>query len=335
MFLHSGIIGLVLSETLLVVYLVLASALALTIIRKWDPGSASETQLKLEQRTYLVSTIMTFVMGINLIGVFLFVYTVDDLHRLFVGAMCATGTLNANPIGWWALLSKTVLFFLSALWLLLNHIDQKAEDYPLVNTKYTMLLFLTPLYMLDLGLSLWYFKGLDPSVITSCCGSLFSESGTKLTSTLVGLPPYETMVVFFAASFTLFLLFVLNLRFSVSWLRYALGGFGLLYLGLSIVSVISFISVYYYELPTHHCPFDILQKEYHYVGYPLYGSLFITCLCAMGAGLTELFRHRGSLSMVLGSVQRRLLKAGLFSLVVFVGLVLYPMVFSDFSLFGY
>jgi len=40
------------------------------------------------------------------------------------------------------------------------------------------------------------------------------------------------------------------------------------------MAILSFISVYFYELPTHHCPFCILQKEYGYVGYPLYLTLF-------------------------------------------------------------
>ena len=35
---------------------------------------------------------------------------------------------------------------------------------------------------------------------------------------------------------------------------------------VSLASILSFISLYFYELPTHHCPFCILQKEYGYIG---------------------------------------------------------------------
>ncbi|RME66430.1 MAG: hypothetical protein D6778_04785, partial [Nitrospirae bacterium] len=76
MFLHPGIIAILISEGLLVVYLALASVVAITVLRRWDPASATDTQLSLERRTYLISTVMAFVMGINLLGVFLFVYTV-------------------------------------------------------------------------------------------------------------------------------------------------------------------------------------------------------------------------------------------------------------------
>jgi hypothetical protein len=35
---------------------------------------------------------------------------------------------------------------------------------------------------------------------------------------------------------------------------------------VALASIVSFISLYIYELPSHHCPFDILQKEYCYIG---------------------------------------------------------------------
>jgi hypothetical protein len=50
---------------------------------------------------------------------------------------------------------------------------------------------------------------------------------------------------------------------------------------VSVLSLISFISLYFYKLPTHHCLFCILQKEYGYIGYPLYPALLgatITCM---------------------------------------------------------
>ena len=42
---------------------------------------------------------------------------------------------------------------------------------------------------------------------------------------------------------------------------------GILFL-IAATSIFSFISLYVYELPTHHCPFCVLQREYGYVGYP-------------------------------------------------------------------
>jgi len=48
-----------------------------------------------------------------------------------------------------------------------------------------------------------------------------------------------------------------------------------LYLVTSIISLIVFFGTYIYELPTHHCPFCFLQKEYYHIGYLIYILLFI------------------------------------------------------------
>ena len=39
---------------------------------------------------------MTYPFGFQLASLFLFIYTADHLHPLFVGAMCAAGTLYVN-----------------------------------------------------------------------------------------------------------------------------------------------------------------------------------------------------------------------------------------------
>ena len=80
-----------------------SARLGVTILRRWDLTSGSELQLALERRTYLVSTILTNAFGFQLVSLFLLVFTADRLHTQFVGAMCATGSLNANPVGWTAL----------------------------------------------------------------------------------------------------------------------------------------------------------------------------------------------------------------------------------------
>ena len=65
---------------------------------------------------------------------------------------------------------------------------------------------------------------------------------------------------------------------------------------VSIASILSFVSVYLYELPTHHCPFCILQGEYRYIGYPLYLTLLGGTVSGMGVGMLMPFREIRSLS---------------------------------------
>jgi len=70
--------------------------------------------------------------------------------------------------------------------------------------------------------------------------------------------------------------------------------------------VVAVVSPYVYELPTHHCPFCLLQREYHWLGYPLYGSLLLGAVAAMGAGALQPFRRVASLAEAVPDMQRRL-----------------------------
>ena len=70
---------------------------------------------------------------------------------------------------------------------------------------------------------------------------------------------------------------------------------GTLAFPVSVAALISFISLYFYELPTHHCPFCILQREYHYVGYLIYVTLLGGGIAAAGVWALMPFRSVPSL----------------------------------------
>jgi uncharacterized integral membrane protein len=98
--------------------------------------------LILERRTYIISTILAYLFGFQLLSLFLYIFTADHLHTLFVGAMCAAGTLYVNAYGYPALIMKVINFLLAGLWLILNYADNRAYDYPLIRKKYFFLLII-------------------------------------------------------------------------------------------------------------------------------------------------------------------------------------------------
>src|SRR5208282_2853398 len=104
---------------------------------------------------------------------------------------------------------------------------------------------------------------------------------------------------------------------------------------VSIISLISFFSLYYYELPSHHCPFDILHKEYYYIGYPLYLCLFGGTVTGLGMGLLMPFRKVTSLRETIPVTQKRLTALALVCLLIFTVMVTYRMVSTPFRLEGY
>ena len=327
---NPGIIALSSASLLVAAFAAYASLAGLRIIRYWDLKSGTPTQLNLERKTYLVSVIFAYVSAFQLLSLFMFIYTAEHIHTLFVGAMCAAGTFNADGYGYPTLVLKGVNFFLCGVWLVVNHADNRAVDYPLIRFKYKFLLVITGLLFLEAFLQIRYFTGLKVDIITSCCGTLFSEETKEIGGQLASLPFRPTMILFF-------LTLVLILRIGIHFLVTGRGArwFGRLAtwaLVLSVASVISFISVYYYELPTHHCPFCLLQKDYHYIGYALYLSLLPAGIFGAAVGVLERFSTKDSLREIVPVLQKRLCILSMSAYVLFMIISLYPMVFSDFVL---
>jgi len=326
--LHPGVLGLLIGGAVVVALMVTGSLIGIRILRSWDPTSTSEEQLSLERRTYLVSALIGVALWIEIGSALLFIHTADDLHDLFVGAMCATGSLNANPIGWWVLATKAAMVLLFPVWLALNRVDQRAGDFPVVRLKYGLLLALTPIAVADLVLQFLYFSGIRPDIITSCCGSLFSEGSDSVTGDIASLPASGTLPLFVVAS----LLFLATLvwarieRLPATSVAAAL--MSPVMLGLGIVAIISFVSVAYYELPTHHCPFDLFQAGNHYVGYPLLISLVVAVVTALLPGLFHQLGRRPSLGALVADRERSWIAVALGAYAVFLVFALWPLVFG-------
>lgn len=330
MILHPAVISLLLLRLIVTGMVLGAAACAVPILKGWDIGSGSERQLVLERRTYLVSMMLSYVLALEIGSFFLYIYAADSLHSLFTGAMCAAGTLNVNAWGYPALLLKIAGLMTAGLWLILNFVDNRAHDYPLIKAKHSLLLLLVPLFVTESLVETAFFLGLKPDVITSCCGSLFSGEGRGVAAEMASLPVVIAMPAFFAAlgaTFASGLFYCAKLKGA-----FLFSAAGLINFVASTVALVSFISLYFYELPTHHCPFDILQKEHGYVGYPLYGSLLSGGVSSLGVGLLASLGKKDSLSLLLPRVQRTLAIAGLFSYGLFGAISVWQMIFSKLTL---
>ncbi|MCX7897709.1 MAG: hypothetical protein N2441_07540 [Rhodocyclaceae bacterium] len=306
MIFQPAILALILAAVLSLAMLTGAFPFAVQVIRHWDVTSGSERQLMLERRTYLFSTLVAFVCLLQLFSTLLYVFTADKLAVMFVGAMCAVGSLNVNPFGFPTLYLQLSIFFLAAIWLVLNHADNQARDYPLVRIKYAYLIALWPFLAANLWLMLSYFLALKADVITSCCGSLFSEGSSALAAEISTLAPLPAMAIFFGG-----LLFAIGAAF---W-HWRLGGDFSGYLttvgaasgfAAALIGILSFLSLYIYEHPHHHCPFCILQPEYGYLGYALYLPLFAATASGLAVGVLRLFSRRPSLISIIARLSARL-----------------------------
>jgi len=323
---HPAILSLLVSSVIISLMILYAGWHGLRIVRSWNLASGSEQQLRLERTTYLISTILGYCLFFQILSLFLYIFTADYLHGQFVGAMCAAGSLNANGFGYPVLILKIVTCLFAGAWLIINHADGKGYDYPLIRYKYALLLALVPLVVTETVLQFFYFGKLKANIITSCCGSLFSANTSGIGSDIVALPRVPMEIAFVAA-------IVLTCLCGIFFLSKGKGGY--LFAGVStltfviaIASLISFISLYIYALPTHHCPFCILQKEYGYVGYPLYATLLGAGICGLGVGALMPARKRQSLARTVTQLQRKLAAITLVLYLLFTLIVAYQMTFS-------
>src|SRR5574344_2708920 len=99
---------------------------------------------------------------------------------------------------------------------------------------------------------------------------MFSRDATTIVSDRSGLPPQPALWLFYGA---LSAAIALALGHALRRGRSS-GALLALFSAVAFVAamsgVLSFLSLYIYEHPHHHCPFCILKPEYDYRGYALY-----------------------------------------------------------------
>ena len=103
--------------------------------------------------------------------------------------------------------------------------------------------------------------------MVSCCGTIYSSSASSYISNIFSIDSAVLLSLFYGN----YLLIVL---FSFLRKKYLFSIANLFFIIISIIAVIVFFGTYIYQLPTHHCPFCFLQKDYYYVGYLIYIFLF-------------------------------------------------------------
>jgi len=287
--LSNEVIVYLLSETVLYLLLFIAFLVTLGLLRKWDFNAFTTEQFSWENRSYLVMTIIFFAMLLKILLLPYFVYTIDKLSDLVPGAMCGAGVIKANAYGNPLLALKIIILFLSGLWLSMNSMDVKAKNYPYMRWKswffVVIFLFLTAEYALDL----LYFTHIETTKPVSCCSVIFGQVGGG-NGLPLGLDIPKLLWLFYLL-YGLVVMSILAAMPAVSI------GAVLLFLVVAYYAVVYFFGTYIYQLPTHQCPFCMLQAHYYYVGYLVWGSLLLGTFFVLDYALMRLLFHRDVLKL--------------------------------------
>ncbi len=277
-------------DALIYIFLAVTFFIAIKVVRYFDIDQDTPLQYTLERQAYLASTIIEFALFFKIILLFYFIYTLDKLSTIIPGAMCAAGVVTANTYGVWLLLLKLLNIYLFGIWLVINKEDLLTKDYRYTKLKFRFFLLIFIAVSMEFALEYLFFNALDVSKIVSCCGVLFNPVQQSAMAILLQIRPLY-LVTFFYLNFLV--LFIVQKRL------YLFAALSASFLFVSLLAIIEFFSPYIYQLPTHHCPFCFLQKEYHYVGYLLYLLLFLGTFIGVAAGVKKALGKNASVRYAL------------------------------------
>jgi len=266
-FLSSNVIVLLCLEFVLFLFAIYSVLISLNIVKNWDFSKTTSSQYNLEKRSFLVSTIIYFTIIIKIFLFLFFAWTLDSLASIVPGAMCAAGIINANSYGDILLFLKIFIIFIFTLWIIINKLDLQEINYPYIKKKYLLYIVTFLLLCVEIVLDYLYFSNISTKEPVLCCSVVFGSS-----SAISSLPFNLSISMMLTIFYILYILILVSNITKNSFVSF-ISGF--LFLFVAYYSVTYFFGTYIYELPTHKCPFCMLQKEYHYIGYIVWSSLFL------------------------------------------------------------
>lgn len=266
LFLSAQVLIYLFSQTLLFLLGIIAFIGGVGILKNWDFNAASTKQYALEKKAYLIVLIILFSLIFKILLVPYFAYTIDKLSSIVPGAMCAAGVIGANDYGNPLLMIKIALLFLIGIWMIVNHEDLKAPNYPFFREKFWFFIVIFVLMCVEYYFDIAYFSHISLEQPVSCCSVIFGLSGENELP--FGLNVMKLLVLFY-------LLYMLNMILSMQKNAFLLFISNIAFLYFAYIGINHFFGTYIYQLPTHKCPFCMLQGEYYFVGYLLWTLLFL------------------------------------------------------------
>jgi len=250
---------------------------SIILLKSYSPEAVSANQYKLEKKSYLLITIISVSIIIKFLLLPFFVHTLDVLSSIVPGAMCGAGVIQANEFGEMALVIKIIVVMLSLLWITLNSYDEKTLSQPYFKSKLYFFIFIYILIVLELFLEVNFFTNISTESPVLCCSAIYVDDANKNP-----LPFNLSMINLLVLFYSLYILILFVAYFKK---RYFLVPLSLLFVYISYYVIVYFLGTYIYELPTHKCPFCMLQSDYYFIGYAIFSSLFMATFYALSASI--------------------------------------------------
>jgi hypothetical protein len=276
------------------------------VLRYAHVQTATEGQLLLERHFELAGNLIRFGAIAQVLSLVLSVLAADRLAGSIQGAMCGYGVVHQN--GWgWPSVGVTVLVSLAAGVLLqLLALDRRVRGLDLMRPLAVLCIALAPATLIDTVLASAWLGSLDFSVVASCCSTTLGEGrrdglvfwqGPRLFATWGALLGAGAVI---AAS-------LVAMRRPVRGLVTLAGAMALVVTPIAVGAVILEVAPHVYEVPEHLCPFCLFKADAYFIGYPLFGSVFLAATWGLGAAAAAIFADREHTRPVFPAFARSLL----------------------------
>ena len=281
MILSPEVLTLLILDVIFMLFALVALALSIKIFLRWDIEATTKEQYQLEKQSVLTATIVKYIFAIKLPLFLFFVFTLDSISSQLTGAMCAAGVVDATEYGTYLLILKIVNIYLFGLWLSLHYLDIHYAHLPYTRVKFEFFIIAFLFLMAEIVMEILMFADIDIDKMVSCCGTLYSTASTSSIGEMLSIPTMTLLGLFYGSFIFMLILFWIRIKYL-----FALSN--IIFIMTALISLIAFFGTYIYELPTHHCPFCLLQQDYYYVGYLLYTFLFIGTFYGIRSGVMEM-----------------------------------------------
>jgi hypothetical protein len=252
------------------------------ILRYAHLENASEGRLALERQAELAATLVKVGALAQVVCCVLSVLTADRLSGAIRGAMCGYGVVDQNRWGWVSIFSTLLVSILAGTLLQLFALDRRVRGLDLMRPLAVCCLALAPLVALDWGLAGAWLTRLDLSIVASCCSTTLDEAHREGIAYWQG--PRQLAEWGALGGVTLAITAALLARRIPRRAVVGLaGGLALVVAPFALAAVTLEVAPHVYEVPQHLCPFCLFKADAFFIGYPLFGSIFLAVVWGLGA----------------------------------------------------
>lgn len=258
-----------------------AAVVGARVLRHAHVEAATEGQLLLERHFELAGNLVRFGAVAQLFSLVLSVLAADRLSGAIQGAMCGYGVVHQNRWGWISLCVTVVVSLAAGVLLQLLALDRRVRGLDLMRPLALFCIVIAPAALLDTILSSAWLGSLDFSVVASCCSTTLGEGRRDSAVFWKGpriLATWGAVIGAVLAIGTALLAFRAPARGLVA----LAGATALAVVPFAVGAVILEVAPYVYEVPEHLCPFCLFKADAYFIGYPLFGAVFLAGIWGLG-----------------------------------------------------